>query len=60
MRIKWLVTGLLWVLACLCALILPVDLLPLDDMAQGMTLDTDGSVYMAANYEGYSRIVAAD
>ena len=52
MRIKWLVTGLLWVLACLCALILPVDLLPWGDMAQGMTLVTGGSGYMAADYEG--------
>lgn len=60
MRIKWLVSGLLWVLACLCALFLPVDLLPLDEMSQEITLGTDGDVYMAVNHETYSRIVAAD
>ena len=49
MRKKWLVVVLLVVLASLCALLLPLDLLPLEAMSQEMTLDADGSVYMVSN-----------
>lgn len=57
---KWLGIGLLLVLSCLCALFLPVDLFPLDKMTQDMAFDADGSVYMTANDDSHSRIIAAD
>lgn len=60
MRKKWLVVVLLVVLASLCALLLPLDLLPLEAMSQEMTLDADGSVYMVSNDNVRSRIIAAD
>lgn len=60
MRKKWLGIGLLLLLSCLCALFLPVDLLPLDEMTQDMAFDADGSVYMTANDDSHSRIIAAD
>lgn len=60
MRRKWLVVALLVVLAGLCALLLPIDLLPLEQMSQEMAFDADGNVYMASNDNVRSRIVAAD
>lgn len=60
MRKKWLVVALLVVLASLGALLLPLDLLPLEAMSQEMTLDADGSVYMVSNDNVRSRIITAD
>lgn len=60
MRKKWLGIGLLLLLSCLCALFLPVDLFPLEEMSQEMAFDADGSVYMTANDDSHSRIIAAD
>lgn len=60
MRKKWLWIGLLLVVSILCALFLPADLYPLEDMTQAMALDADGNVYMTTNNEVRSAIVAAD
>lgn len=60
MRKKWLWIGLLLALTSWCALFLPVDLYPLKDMSHEMAFDTDGNVYMVANGQRYSSIVAAD
>lgn len=61
MRKKGLWIGLLvLLLGVLCALFLPVDVLPLEDVSADMTFDADGNVYMTANDGAHSRILSAD
>ena len=61
MRKKGLWIGLLvLLLGVLCALFLPLDVLPLEDVSADMTFDADGNVYMTANDGAHSRILSAD
>ena len=61
MRKNGLWIGLLVLLfGVLCALFLPVDLFPIEDVAADMTLDEDGNAYLVINDDAHSRIVSAD
>lgn len=61
MRKKGLAIAVL-VLLCgsLCALLLPVDLLPIAKASPGMALSTGGTAYLAYNDEKYSTIIGVD